>query len=90
MKRTIYLPALERSVTLGAYVAAVKKAKQFPAHEFKHGLTCWWPVTGQQIVNQFREGMHERISKGTPYYCRGYTYDNGRLLRLTLHTGEQR
>ena len=43
MKRTIYLTALERCVSLRAYVAAVKKAKAYPAHEFKHGLTTWWP-----------------------------------------------
>ena len=90
MTRTIYLPALERSVTIGAYVAAVKKAKRFPAHEFKHGLTTWWPVTGQQIVNQFREGMNQRISESVPHFARGYTYDHGQRLRLNLHAGEQR
>ena len=68
MKRSIYLPALERSVSLGAYVQAIRKAKANPHAEFKHGLTTWWPVTGQAIVNQFREGMHERITAGVPYY----------------------
>lgn len=69
--RTIYLPALERHVTLGAYVRAVKLAKSNPAAEFRHGLTCWWPCTGADIVRQFREGIHDRINQGVRYVDRG-------------------
>ena len=44
----IAIPAIRENATvrLGAYVAFVKAAKAAPDAEFKHGLTCWWPVTG--------------------------------------------
>jgi hypothetical protein len=68
--RTIALPALDRRVTLGAYVRAVKLAKASPAVEFKAGLTTWWPTTGAEIMRQFRAGMHERINQGIRYIDR--------------------
>lgn len=52
-----------KQVKLRAYIAAVKKAKANPDARFNEGLTCWWPVTGAQIVGQFREGMHDRINQ---------------------------
>lgn len=69
--RTIYLPAVDRRVSLAAYVTAVKIAKANPDREFKHGLTTWWPTTGAEIVDQFNRGMHDRISQGIPYSKRG-------------------
>lgn len=71
MTRTIYLPAISRSVSLGAYVTAIKLAKRFPDREFKHGLTCWWPCPGRDILRQFREGVKDRINQATPYMQRG-------------------
>ena len=69
--RTIYLPAIERNVTLGQYVSAIKTAKENPEATFKHGLTTWWSTPGKEIVKQFREGMHQRISEAIPYTERG-------------------
>lgn len=60
---TVRLPALSKSVPLGVYVAAVKLAKENPTRVFKHGLTTWWPTTGAEIVQQFRDGMNERINR---------------------------
>lgn len=51
-----------KRVTLRAYMAAVRKAKANPDARFSEGLTCWWPCTGADIVQQFREGMHDRIN----------------------------
>ena len=70
-KRAIYLPATGRRIPLGAYVQGIKLAKANPEAEFKHGLTCWWPCTGAEIMEQFRRGMHNRISQGIPYSERG-------------------
>lgn len=67
MAATISLPAINRQVTLGQYVQAVKTAKANPDKEFKHGLTCWWPVTGREIVQQFMEGVQDRINQAIPY-----------------------
>jgi hypothetical protein len=69
--RTIYLPALERHVTLGAYLNAVRIAKANPTMEFKTGLTTWWPTSGKEVMVQFREGMHDRINQGVSYAKRG-------------------
>lgn len=71
MIRTVTLPAINRTVTLGAYVRAIKQAKANPDAEFKHGLTVWWPCTGREIMQQFRRGMHDRISQAVPYRLRG-------------------
>lgn len=68
--RTIFLPAIERSVPLGQYITAVKLAKANPDARFKHGLTCWWSCTGRDIVKQFFEGVQERISEAIPYIDR--------------------
>jgi hypothetical protein len=70
-QRIIYLPAIERRVSLAAYVAAIKTAKAHPEQIFKHGLTTWWPTAGREIVAQFRDGMHDRINQATPYRGRG-------------------
>ncbi len=71
MMRTIYLPAVERSVTLGSYVRAVKMAKANPDRTFITGLTTWWPTKGSEIVEQFRAGMTDRINQAIPYSQRG-------------------
>jgi hypothetical protein len=69
--RTIYLPALGRNVTLAAYLEAVRMAKANPDKTFKTGFTTWWPTTGAQVMEQFREGMTDRINQATPYIERG-------------------
>jgi len=69
--RAIYIPATGKWVSVGAYVKAVKLAKANQAATFKHGITCWWPVTGAEIMRQFREGMNDRINEGIPYAQRG-------------------
>lgn len=70
-QRKVYVPGYERYVTLGQYVEAVKMAKRNPGREFKHGLTCWWAVTGEEVVRQFVDGMQARISEGISYSQRG-------------------
>lgn len=69
--RTIYLPAIERRVTVGQYVTAVKLAKANLDTTFRAGLTTWWPTTGREIVAQFRAGMLDRIRQAIPYISRG-------------------
>ena len=60
----ITLTAVNKRVSISAYIKAVKVARANPAAEFKHGLTTWWPTTGAEIVKQFRTGMHDRINNG--------------------------
>lgn len=69
--RTITLPAIDKTVTLGQYVQAVKTAKANPDTEFKEGLICWWPCTGKDIMRQFLAGVEDRINQGIPYCQRG-------------------
>ena len=70
-KRYVYLSAVHRWVSLGQYVAAVKRAKAEPETEFNHGLTTWEPTTGADVVRQFRAGIHDRINQGVPAIERG-------------------
>ena len=69
--RTIYIAHLNRHVSLGEYVAAIKAAKANPEGVWPYGLTTWWRTTGAEIMQQFRRGMHERITEGIPYSKRG-------------------
>ena len=69
--RTITLPAVNKTVSLSAYVAAIRTAKANPDAEFRHGLTCWWPCTGRDIMLQFFDGVTERINQGIPAMQRG-------------------
>ena len=71
MTRCIYIPGVERWVSLGAYMRAVKTAKANPDEQFKQGITCWWPCTGREIVAQFLDGVHDRINQAVPVTKRG-------------------
>jgi hypothetical protein len=71
MLRTIHLPAIDRTITLAAYIQAVRLAKAFPTAMFKTGLATWWPTTGAEIMQQFRDGMTDRINQAIPYSQRG-------------------
>lgn len=71
MQRTITLSAVNMTVSLGAYVKAIKMARDNPDVEFKHGLTTWWPTTGREVMSQFRHGINDRINQAVPYSQRG-------------------
>ena len=71
--RVIHLPAIDKIVPLAAYVQAVKIAKANPDRIFSAGFTTWWPTTGAEIVEQFRQGMMQRINESVPYIERGCT-----------------
>jgi hypothetical protein len=68
--RVIRLPAIDKVVPIGAYVRAVKSAKAHPERTFATGLTTWWPTTGAEILDQFRQGMMQRINEAVPYLHR--------------------
>jgi hypothetical protein len=70
-KQYISLPALQRKIGLRQYVQAVKLAKAHKTERFSTGLTCWWPCTGEDVVNQFRTGMHDRINRHLPHFGKG-------------------
>ena len=71
MTRVMALPAVNKTVTLRAYVAAVRLAKENPGVTFDHGFTTWWPTTGADIMRQFRQGVQDRINQAIPYMERG-------------------
>jgi hypothetical protein len=63
----VYIPAIDRQITLGQYLKVYRTAKANPEVEFTCGLTTWWPTKGRDVVQQFVDGMMERISDGIPY-----------------------
>jgi hypothetical protein len=71
MTRMIYCPGPERWITLAQYIRSVRLAKANLDREFKCGLTCWWPCTGREIVQQFLGGVHDRINQGVSASERG-------------------
>lgn len=70
-KRCVYLPATGKRVSPGACVSAIRAAKASPDAGFKTGLTTCWPVTDSEIIQQFRAGMHDRITRAVPRSKRG-------------------
>jgi hypothetical protein len=69
MIRTIY--AAGRDLRLRDFISAIRTAKVNPTTTYARGLAGWGPVTGAEILHQFRKGMHDRISQAVPYYLRG-------------------
>jgi hypothetical protein len=48
----------------------VKLEKANPDREFSTGLTTWWLTTGAEIMQQFYEGVQQRINARIPYLQR--------------------
>ena len=63
-KHYVALPALRyhKRVSLGAYVRAWRLAKAHPERTFSTSLRFDSPSTGAQVLQEFREGMHDRIN----------------------------
>ena len=79
-----------RRVTIGQYVKAIKLAKANPDATFKHGLTGWWPVTGREVLAQFRQMVQDLINRHRPP-VRDTRDPSTRLLkRLRIHGRECR
>lgn len=62
------------SVSLGAYVAAIKAVDL--TRTYDHGFTGWAPVTGATVLEEFREGVHDRINRHDPAYGKGRKWAN--------------
>lgn len=62
----IYLPSINRHVTIAAYCAAIRKAKANPDARFPHTLNNWWSGTGADIMREYREVRNKRITAGIP------------------------
>lgn len=51
------------SVTIGAYVAAWKRVKASPpGTEFKSSLCGRWAATREEILQQFSDGVNDRVN----------------------------
>ena len=70
-RRMIWCPGVDRWVTLGEYVAAVRTAKANLTARFPHTLTSWYSGTGADVVRQFFAGVQDRINSGIPYSLQG-------------------
>ena len=62
MQRIVYLPG-NRTVTLGNYVKAWRMVlTAAPGTVFDKAFN-WWPETREDILREFREGLHDRINR---------------------------
>lgn len=57
-----------RRVSLASYLSVVRAAKLHPLTQFRTSLRSWAPSSGEQIVREFRDALHEKISRGMPGY----------------------
>lgn len=65
-----------REIRLGAYARAWRRAKAAsPGTVFERGLTSHFPVTREQLLEQFRYGTDDRISRKIPGYGKGRKWD---------------
>lgn len=59
-------------ITLATYVAGWRKVKQDdPSTKYKHGLSGWWSDSAQEILADYRKGLHERINRHIPEFGKG-------------------
>lgn len=69
-KRTklIYCPGPDKWLTVGQYVSVIKKVKSLPLDtRYPQTLCSWASGTGEDILREFRQGIHDRINRNTPY-----------------------
>lgn len=62
MQRVVYLPQ-GRSVTLGSYVQAWRLALSAPEKAVFNKAFTWYPQTKQEVLREFRFGLHDRINR---------------------------
>lgn len=53
----------EGTLSIPQYLEVVRIAKSNLNHTFKRSFSGWCPSTGNEIVAQFVEGVHDRINK---------------------------
>ncbi len=65
-----------RVVSLGTYVAAWKRALSAPAHATFRETPCSWAGGDRdQVLREFRAGLHDRINRHLPRYGKGRKWD---------------
>lgn len=62
----IYIPAINRHVSIAAYCAAIRKAKANPDGLFPHTFESWASGTGRDILREWRKVRNRRITAGIP------------------------
>jgi len=88
MKRTIRL-GHERTVTLGNYLKAWRAVRRAPTGtEFKESLCGWWPASRETILQQYSDGVHDRINRHLPFYRKGRKW-NQDWQRMMLQAARQ-
>lgn len=78
MARLIALGSGAR-VPVPDYLAALRIAKSNPSITYARGLRNWWPVTGAEIIREYRADMHDRIN------ARGGLFRYGRVHMPRVH-----
>jgi hypothetical protein len=77
MQRVITLSAHgHRTVSLSSYTQSWQRVKSLVSSGqsstiFSQSLTRWWSCTARDILDEFREGMQDRINQAIPYILRG-------------------
>jgi hypothetical protein len=73
-KRMIYCPGPDRWITIGQYVAIIRKVKSLPLEtEYPQTFCSWAGGNGHKILREFWEGIQDRINQAVPYKYRGMT-----------------
>jgi hypothetical protein len=68
----VFVVTARGRMTLGNYVAFVKRAIAYPNASCWGGLKTEGPTTGRDIRWEFLEGVHDRINQAVPYRLRGH------------------
>lgn len=61
--------ASTRAVPIREYVKVWRAVSAAPPGTMYSSSLCgWWPATREEVLEQFREGLHARINKHVPGY----------------------
>lgn len=75
-KTQVVIVVRGRQVDVRDYAKMWRRVQEAPpGSTFKESLRGWWPVTREELLEQFREGMHDRISLHMPGYKKGRKWD---------------
>ncbi len=56
-----WIPSKNKFITAKAMVQIYKFCKANPGVQVKETIKGWWPGTTDEVLQQIREGIHERI-----------------------------
>lgn len=59
--KVFWIPSKQMFISAGNYVKMYKFCKANPGMKVKETISKWWEGTTDEVLNEIRAGIHERI-----------------------------